>query len=98
MWLPKLRAYLASRGSGVSLPGASESGASDVENATERSCLGTLTGVDRFAVRQSLYSEFELAEEYNELVIQFGYLTMFGAAFPLAAALSVLNNVFEVRP
>ena len=33
--------------------------------------------------------------EYNEMAIQFGYVTMFAAAAPWAAALCMLNNAFE---
>jgi len=36
-------------------------------------------------------------DEYCEMVIQFGYVTMFAASFPLAPLLAVLNNVVEIR-
>eukprot|EP00282_Hemiselmis_andersenii_P037798 CAMPEP_0169443350 /NCGR_PEP_ID=MMETSP1042-20121227/9308_1 /TAXON_ID=464988 /ORGANISM="Hemiselmis andersenii, Strain CCMP1180" /LENGTH=683 /DNA_ID=CAMNT_0009554571 /DNA_START=182 /DNA_END=2229 /DNA_ORIENTATION=+ len=36
-------------------------------------------------------------EEYQEMVIQFGYVTLFAAAFPLTAALALLNNCIEIR-
>jgi len=36
-------------------------------------------------------------DEYSEMVIQFGYCTLFAAAFPLAPLLAVLNNVVEIR-
>lgn len=36
-------------------------------------------------------------EEYQEMVIQFGYVTLFAAAFPLTAALALLNNLIEIR-
>lgn len=32
-------------------------------------------------------------DDYLEMVIQFGYITMFAAAFPSAAAISVIYNV-----
>lgn len=35
--------------------------------------------------------------EYVELVIQFGYVVMFGWAWPLAAVLALANNTIEVR-
>jgi hypothetical protein len=35
--------------------------------------------------------------DYNKMVIQFGYVTMFVAAFPLAPACALLNNVLEIR-
>ncbi|RUP47049.1 hypothetical protein BC936DRAFT_146189 [Jimgerdemannia flammicorona] len=35
--------------------------------------------------------------EYNEMVVQFGFVSLFVAAFPLAPLLALLNNVIEVR-
>lgn len=35
--------------------------------------------------------------EYSELVIQFGYVVLFAAAFPLAALFALLNNLIELR-
>ena len=35
--------------------------------------------------------------DYAELVVQFGFTTMFVAAFPLAATLSYINNYVELR-
>lgn len=36
-------------------------------------------------------------EDYGELVIQFGYLVLFGVAFPLASVVNLVNNIIEVR-
>jgi hypothetical protein len=36
-------------------------------------------------------------EDFAEMVIQFGYTTMFVAAFPLATVLSLVNNYVEIR-
>jgi len=36
-------------------------------------------------------------DEYLEMVIQFGYVTMFVAAFPLAPVFAWINNLFELR-
>jgi anoctamin-10 len=33
----------------------------------------------------------------QEMVIQFGYVTMFAASFPLAGLFAMLNNIFEMR-
>lgn len=35
--------------------------------------------------------------DFNEIVIQFGYVMFFSAAFPAAAILSWVNNVIEIR-
>jgi hypothetical protein len=35
--------------------------------------------------------------DYQEMVIQFGYVTMFAAAFPLTATLALINNIIEIR-
>ena len=35
--------------------------------------------------------------EYLEMVIQFGFVTIFVSAFPLAPLFALLNNIFEIR-
>uniref|UniRef100_A0A8C5MWS2 Anoctamin n=1 Tax=Leptobrachium leishanense TaxID=445787 RepID=A0A8C5MWS2_9ANUR len=35
--------------------------------------------------------------EYLEMVIQFGFITLFVASFPLAPLLALLNNILEIR-
>ncbi|KAI2648075.1 Anoctamin-5 [Labeo rohita] len=58
---------------------------------------------------ESLYSRWEqdhdlqcsgqlgLFYEYLEMVIQFGFITLFVASFPLAPLLALMNNILEVR-
>mmetsp|Transcript_17284 Transcript_17284/g.40673 ORF Transcript_17284/g.40673 Transcript_17284/m.40673 type:complete len:681 (-) Transcript_17284:525-2567(-) len=36
-------------------------------------------------------------DDYNEMVVQFGYVTLFAAAFPLTATLALANNLIEIR-
>jgi len=36
-------------------------------------------------------------DEYSEMVIQYGYITLFATAFPLAPLMAVLNNMVEIR-
>ncbi|KAH7729860.1 Anoctamin/TMEM 16 [Aphelenchoides avenae] len=38
-----------------------------------------------------------LFDEYLEMVIQFGFVTLFVAAFPLAPLFALLNNILEIR-
>ncbi|XP_055540027.1 anoctamin-5-like isoform X2 [Wyeomyia smithii] len=38
-----------------------------------------------------------LFEEYLKMIIQYGFITIFVAAFPLAPLFALLNNVFETR-
>jgi hypothetical protein len=35
--------------------------------------------------------------EYEEIVLQYGYVTMFASAFPLAPFAALINNFVEVR-
>ncbi|XP_053742486.1 anoctamin-5 isoform X1 [Synchiropus splendidus] len=58
---------------------------------------------------ESLYSRWEqdhdlqgfgqlgLFYEYLEMVIQFGFITLFVASFPLAPLLALINNIIEIR-
>ncbi|KAM4883984.1 anoctamin-8 [Sylvia borin] len=36
-------------------------------------------------------------QDHQEMFVQFGYVVLFSAAFPLAAACALLNNVIEIR-
>ncbi len=36
-------------------------------------------------------------QPYLEMTLQYGFVTMFGAAFPLAPLLALCNNLFEIR-
>uniref|UniRef100_H2YZL6 Anoctamin n=1 Tax=Ciona savignyi TaxID=51511 RepID=H2YZL6_CIOSA len=43
------------------------------------------------------FKEMDLFYEYLEMVIQFGFVTLFVAAFPLAPVLALINNIIEIR-
>eukprot|EP00741_Cyanophora_paradoxa_P013014 tig00020660_g12569.t1 len=43
------------------------------------------------------FDETTVFDDYCEMAIQFGYVTLFAAAFPLGAALAFINNVVEIR-
>jgi anoctamin-10 len=38
-----------------------------------------------------------LFDEYIKIVIQFGYVTLFGCVWPLAGLMALLNNQLEIR-
>ncbi|XP_042205000.1 anoctamin-4-like isoform X3 [Homarus americanus] len=43
------------------------------------------------------YTRLSLFNEYLEMVIQYGFVTLFVAAFPLAPIFALLNNIVEIR-
>lgn len=43
------------------------------------------------------WSPTSLFYEYLEMVIQFGFVTIFVCAFPLAPLFALINNIFEIR-
>ncbi|XP_051975312.1 anoctamin-5-like [Xyrauchen texanus] len=43
------------------------------------------------------FSQLGLFYEYLEMVVQFGFITLFVASFPLAPLLALFNNIVEVR-
>uniref|UniRef100_A0A8C5CVD5 Anoctamin n=1 Tax=Gadus morhua TaxID=8049 RepID=A0A8C5CVD5_GADMO len=43
------------------------------------------------------FGQLGLFYEYLEMVIQFGFITLFVASFPLAPLLALFNNIIEVR-
>lgn len=64
----------------------------------ERHLLAELEEQDDLA--QTLSEEHGLGAtfyEFNEMSIQFGYLSLFGVAFPPAALLALANNMLELR-
>ena len=42
------------------------------------------------------WDQLALFDEYLELVIQYGFITMFSASFPLAPFWALINNIMEV--
>lgn len=48
-------------------------------------------------MKLDVYDQKGTFDDYNEMIIQFGYVTLFVVGFPLAPALALLNNYFEIR-
>ncbi|KAI9098173.1 calcium-activated chloride channel-domain-containing protein [Phlyctochytrium arcticum] len=40
---------------------------------------------------------YDIDADYSEMIIQFGYLTLFSSAWPIAAVLCLINNFLELR-
>ena len=67
--------------------------------------LEVIESVLTFAVTNKIEAEYKLEtyddldafKDFNEMVIQFGYITLFAVALPIAPLLAVLNNFFEIR-
>ncbi|KAI9597435.1 calcium-activated chloride channel-domain-containing protein [Syncephalis fuscata] len=47
-------------------------------------------------VKDDKLPEYDV-DEYNEMVVQFGFLSLFSVAFPLAPLCALINNVVEIR-
>ena len=43
------------------------------------------------------FGRLGLLDEYLELTVQYGFITLFVAAFPLAPLFALINNIFEIR-
>ncbi|XP_055796384.1 anoctamin-10-like [Salvelinus fontinalis] len=53
--------------------------------------------VDKLRAQRSLPPFPGLFAEYIELLVQFGYLSLFSCVYPLTAVLLLLNNITEIR-
>ena len=44
-----------------------------------------------------MFDNRALFTEYQEIVIQFGFLTMFACVLPIAPIFALINNILEIR-
>ncbi|XP_059171527.1 anoctamin-8-like [Physella acuta] len=60
----------------------------------DEDCLPALTQAE---VESAMKKYEDTLDDYLEMCIQFGYITLFSSAFPLAALCALLNNLIEIR-
>ncbi|CAF1501055.1 unnamed protein product, partial [Didymodactylos carnosus] len=68
-------------------------------SAIFRTCTKTQTNLKQWEIDYYLndFDSMTLFDEYLEMIIQFGFVTLFVCAFPLAPLFALINNVIEVR-
>ncbi|KAE8999382.1 hypothetical protein PF011_g14655 [Phytophthora fragariae] len=59
-------------------------------------CVRLEQASDR-AWKEAGLKHYDTFEDYTEMLVQFGYVSFFSLAFPLAPLLALLNNVLELR-
>ncbi|KAF0716863.1 Aste57867_2628 [Aphanomyces stellatus] len=62
--------------------------------------IATIKSQQSEGERQAELAPYEVDEafqDYNEMVIQYGFVTLFVVAFPLTPAMALFNNLFEVH-
>jgi len=69
----------------------------DIEAKPEKDPEWTLQKMTPEEEQSKLEDYSGTFEDYNEMVIQFGYVTLFSVAFPLVASLALINNFVEIR-
>jgi hypothetical protein len=48
--------------------------------------------------KESFWDDYDSTfDDFNEMLIQFGYLALFSPVFPLASVLALINNILEIR-
>ena len=68
------------------------------KSADEKFMMEPATSVEeQYAVLEPYDILFDLFEDYLEMIIQFGYCTLFSAAFVFAPMLGFVNNYIEIR-
>ncbi|ETK85223.1 hypothetical protein L915_09887 [Phytophthora nicotianae] len=86
--------------------GPSRQGATSTKLATEammssnavihEQCVRLEQASDR-AWEEAGLKQYDTFEDYTEMLVQFGYVSFFSLAFPLAPLLALLNNLIEMR-
>merc|ERR1712151_1009384 len=63
------------------------------KNDDDATCEPDHSSRAQATLQHAEYAEFD---EYLEMVLDFGYVTLFAAAMPLASSLTILTNVAEI--
>lgn len=81
--------------------GVRQRGATEGENQKTKENFQTKStkplSLTQAEVESAMKQYEDTLDDYLEMFIQFGYVTLFSSAFPLAAFCALLNNVVEVR-
>ncbi|KIJ95509.1 hypothetical protein K443DRAFT_682955 [Laccaria amethystina LaAM-08-1] len=66
------------------------------EDEKERGGIEERVFLDRVRAEAAL-PEYDLFVDYNEMVVQFGYVVLWSTIWPLAGVMAFLNNLLEIR-
>ena len=59
--------------------------------------IGEKTQKNAWEANFVLLPENNVSYDYIEMAVQFGFITLFSSAFPLAPIFAALNNFIEIR-
>lgn len=69
----------------------------ETDQEAKKPGLNTSSGDNKYVSESKLAPYDSTLDDYGELVLQFGYVALFGLAFPPAAIVALLNNLIEWR-
>ncbi|XP_068231567.1 anoctamin-8-like [Palaemon carinicauda] len=69
----------------------------DSQGHAETSSPGMNRQVSQVVVESNMKQYEGTFKDYLEIFVQFGYVTLFSSAFPLAAACALISNIIEIR-
>ena len=70
--------------------------AAEEKGMTEEMKSKQLTQAE-FEAKLEPYERIEIFDDYNEMILQLGYITLFSPAFPLVSLMGLCNNIVEIR-
>lgn len=81
----------------VTIPASSAAEREDSQGHADTSGPGKERQVSQAVVESNMKKYEGTFKDYLEIFVQFGYVTLFSSAFPLAAACALVANVIEIR-